>query len=93
MGRWTGDRRLKQVHRRLQKARERLAAAEAEMSVLAEQSDEDIVRSLVSDDGLDRVEANESRKHALGAEREVANLRAEIVSLERQLDELLDGRA
>jgi capsule polysaccharide export protein KpsE/RkpR len=86
------DRQLRKVHKRLQKARERLAAAEAELGVLGEQSDEDVVRALVSEGGLDRVEATESRKHSDRARREVELLRADIAALQRQLDDLLDQR-
>ena len=86
------DRQLRKVHKRLQKARERLAAAEAEFGVLAEQSDEDVVRALVSEGGADRVEASESRKHSERARREVAALRTEITALQLQLDDLLDRR-
>ena len=92
MKRWFGDRQLSQAHKRLQKARERLDAAEAALVVLAEQSDEDRLRSMVSDSGLDRSEATESGKHAAAARREVDELRDEIVRLEREIDDLLDRR-
>ena len=86
------DRQLRKVHKRLQKARERLALAEAELSLLAEQSDEDVVRALVSDGGMDRAEASESRKHSERARREVEALHDEVGVLQRQLDDLLDRR-
>ena len=92
MKRFLGDRQLKQVHKRLQRARDRLVIAETEMALLAEQSDEDVLRALVSDGGMDRAEASESRKHAEGARREVDSLRNDVAALQRQLDELLDRR-
>lgn len=92
MKRWFGDRQLTQVHKRLQKARQRLASAENELAMLAEQSDEDSLRSMVSDSGLDRSEATESNKHTAAARREVESLRSQVAQLQRELDDLLDRR-
>ncbi len=93
MKRWLADRELRQVKQRLDKARARLATVEAETSVLSEQSDEDQLRALVSEDGLSRAEAGESGKHAAAARRELSVLRNEIATLERRLDDLLDRRS
>ena len=92
MKRWFGDRQLTQVHTRLQRARERLANAEAELALLMEQSDEDSLRSLVSEHGLDRAEATESSKHSAAARRQVESLRNEVAQLQREMDDLLDRR-
>lgn len=70
-----------------------MAEVEAELAVLAEQSEEDALRCLVSENDLDRVEASESRKHAVAARREAETLREEIALLELQLDDLLDSRS
>lgn len=93
MGSWLADRQLRRVQQRLTRARDRLAAAEAEAEVFSEQSEEDSLRSLVNDDGVARAEASESDKHATAARRGLAALREEIRALEQQRDELLDRRS
>ncbi|MFP5326128.1 MAG: hypothetical protein ACLGHT_01445 [Acidimicrobiia bacterium] len=92
MSSWLADRRLRRVQQRLTRARDRLAATEAEAALFSEQSEEDSLRSLVNDDGVARAEASESDKHASAARRSLAALRDEIHALERQRDELLDRR-
>jgi chromosome segregation ATPase len=89
---WLLDRRLRATQARLARARAQLDAARAELGVLAEQSDEDDLRALVSEAPFDRSEARDTSRHSSRAQRQAAALAEEVRALERRIDELLDQR-
>lgn len=84
------ERRLTEVHRRLQRAREELAVADEQLAALAEAADDARLRSLVSETPLADKEHREAQRHADAMARSRAAVLESIAELERSQDQLLD---
>ncbi|HEV7887159.1 MAG TPA: hypothetical protein VGO92_06340 [Acidimicrobiales bacterium] len=84
------ERRLLDVNRRLQRAREELQVLDEQIVAFADEADETRVRALVSDSPLAGKEHREAERHADAMRRSRAALAAKIVELERAQDDLLD---
>lgn len=90
MSRSVVERRLVEVNRRLQQARESLVVLDQQLEALADEADEARVRALVSDSPMAQREHREAQKHADAMARSRAAAVADIAAHERTLDELLD---
>jgi hypothetical protein len=84
------ERRLVDVNRRLQRAREELEVLDQQLVAFADEEDETRVRALVSDSPLDATQFREAERHAEAMRRSRADLVHKIADLERAQDELLD---
>ncbi|MDP9070587.1 MAG: hypothetical protein M3N68_04765 [Actinomycetota bacterium] len=84
------ERRLVDVNRRLQRAREELAVIDEQLAVFVEAAAEARTRALVSETPLADREHREAQKHADAMARSRAAAVASITELERVLDDLLD---
>ncbi|HEY2428028.1 MAG TPA: hypothetical protein VGI06_03785 [Acidimicrobiales bacterium] len=84
------ERRLTDVHRRLQRAREELAVIDEQLAALADAADEARLRSLVSETPLAEVEHRDAQRHADAMARSRASVLESISDLERAQDQLLD---
>lgn len=84
------ERRLTEVHRRLQRAREELAVIDEQLAALADAADESRLRSLVSETPLAEAEHRDAQRHADAMARSRAAVLESINALERTQDELLD---
>jgi hypothetical protein len=83
------ERRIRDVHFRLVRAREELAVLNEQLEVVLESADEARVRSLVSETPLAAHEHSEAKRHA-DAMVKAREAQAQAVSeLERRQDELL----
>jgi hypothetical protein len=83
------ERRIRDVHSRLVRARQDLAVLDEQLDVVLESADEARVRSLVSETPLAAHEHSEAKRHAdamVKARSAQANL---VGELERRQDELL----
>lgn len=83
------ERRLFDVHARLERARAELALAEEQLHALSEVADEARVRMLVSETALANREWDEARRHAEVMERSRDAARHAVAELEHAQDELL----
>jgi hypothetical protein len=90
MSRTLIERRLGEVHRRLQRAREELAVVDEQLASLTADADEARLRSLVSETPLADQEAREAQRHADAMARSRESVVASIAELEQAQDELLD---
>jgi hypothetical protein len=84
------ERRLTEVHRRLQRAREELRMIDEQLAALADAADEARIRSLVSETPLAEVEHRDAQRHADAMARSRAAVLESISELERAQDQLLD---
>jgi len=84
------ERRLSDVHRRLQRARKELEIVDEQFAALAEAADEAQMRSLVSETPLAEVEHRDARRHADAMARSRVAVLESIADLERVQDQLLD---
>lgn len=84
------QRRLTEVHRRLQRAREELAVVDEQLAALAEDADEARVRSLVSETPLAEQEHRHAQRHAEAMLRSRTAVLESIAELERAQDDLLE---
>jgi len=84
------ERRLSDVHRRLQRARKELEIVDEQFAALAEAADEAQMRSLVSETPLAEVEHRDARRHADAMARSRVAVLESITDLERVQDQLLD---
>ena len=84
------ERRLRDVHDRLRRAREELAIVDEQLAVFAETADDTRLRALVSETPLANKEHQEAQRHADAMARSRAALQNTIAELERTQDELLD---
>ena len=84
------ERRLTDVHRRLQRAREELAVIDEQLAALADAADEARIRSLVSETPLAEVEHRDAQRHADAMARSRVVVLESISELERAQDQLLD---
>jgi hypothetical protein len=83
------ERRIRDVHSRLVRAREELAVLDEQLAVVMESADEARVRSLVSETPLAAHEHNEAARHADAMAKARDALHRTVVDLERRQDELL----
>jgi hypothetical protein len=83
------ERRIRDVHARLVRAREELAVLDEQLSVVQESADEARVRALVSETPLATQEHNEAARHADAMVRARDALSKSVAELERRQDELL----
>jgi hypothetical protein len=83
------ERRIRDVHTRLVRAREELAVLDEQLAVVMESADEARVRSLVSETPLAAHEHNEAARHADAMVKARAALQRTVVDLEVRQDELL----
>lgn len=83
------ERRIRDVHARLVRAREDLAVLEEQLAVVMESADEARVRSLVSETPLAVQEHHDAERHAEAMAKARAALVTTVTDLERRQDELL----
>jgi hypothetical protein len=83
------ERRIRDVHTRLVRAREELAVLNEQLAVVVESADEARVRSLVSETPLAAHEHNEAARHADAMTKARDALARSVVDLEHRQDELL----
>jgi hypothetical protein len=83
------ERRIRDVHARLVRAREELAVLDEQLEVVLESADEARVRSLVSETPLAAHEHSEAKRHADAMVRARAAQASAVMDLERRQDELL----
>ena len=84
------ERRLVDVNKRLQRAREELAVLDEQLVALADSADEMRIRALVSDSMMAEREYREAERAAEAMRRSRDAAKALIAELERTQDELLD---
>jgi uncharacterized protein (DUF3084 family) len=84
------ERRLTEVSDRLRQLREELRVADEQLAHFADEADDARIRALVSETPLAEQEHREAQKHADAMSRHRADVIAELESLERTQDELLD---
>jgi hypothetical protein len=89
MQRFLVERRLRDVHVRLVRAREELAVLDEQLAAVSGEADDARLRSLVSETPLAAHEYTEVRRHADAMVRARAALSATVEGLERRRDELL----
>lgn len=83
------ERRLREVHSRLVRARQELAVLDEQFRVVAEDAEDARIRSLVSETPLAAHDYTEARRHADAITRARAALSATVDDLERRQNELL----
>jgi hypothetical protein len=83
------ERRIRDVHTRLVRAREELAVLDEQLAVVNESADEARVRSLVSETPLAAHEHNEAARHAQAMSKARDALQRAVSDLEHRQDELL----
>jgi hypothetical protein len=83
------ERRIRDVHTRLVRAREELAVLDEQLAVVMESADEARVRSLVSETPLAAHEHNEAARQADAMVKARAAMHRSVVDLEVRQDELL----
>jgi len=84
------ERRLVDVNKRLQRAREELVVLDEQLAALADSADEMRIRALVSDSMMAEREYREAERAAEAMRRSRDAAKALIAELERTQDELLD---
>jgi hypothetical protein len=89
MQRFMLERRIRDVHDRLVRARQELAVLEEQLSVVSEEAEDARVRSLVSETPLAAHDYAEVRRHADAMERARQSLSSSVEELTRRQDELL----
>lgn len=89
MQRFLVERRLRDVHSRLVRAREELAVLDEQLAAVAEEAEEARMRSLVSETPLAAHEYTEVQRHVDAMTRARGALSATMEALERRRDELL----
>jgi predicted nucleic acid-binding Zn-ribbon protein len=83
-GRWPG------TSSSVRKAREELAVADEQLSVLSEAADEARIRSLVSETPLAARQSQEAERNAEAMQGARDSLVSQVKRLEAEIDELLD---
>ena len=78
------------MSKRLRKAREELAVADEQLSVLSEAADEARIRSLVSETPLAARQSQEAERNADAMQGARDSLVSQVKRLEAEIDELLD---
>jgi len=91
------ERRLRDVGTRIKRLREELEVTDEQLLQLADEADDARIRALVSETPFAERERAEAEGHAEAMRRHRSSVVAEIATLERTQDELLDrfqaGRA
>ncbi|MGH9045671.1 MAG: hypothetical protein ACRDVP_12780 [Acidimicrobiales bacterium] len=90
MQRFFVERRIRDLHERLIRARQELAVLDEQYAVVKDDADDARLRSLVSETPLAAHEYTEIRRHADAMERARQSMFANVVELERRRDELLE---
>jgi hypothetical protein len=90
MSRSSVERRLSQVSERIRQLRGELEVSAEQLVHLADAADDARLRSLVSETPLADRDHRQAERHADAMRRHRAKVEAEISSLEREQDELLD---
>lgn len=90
MAHWLVKRRLKGMTSRLRALREELHVVDEQIIYMADDADDDRLRSMVSESPLDAKTARESGRHASTMSDRRAAIVQQIAELERRQDELLD---
>jgi len=83
------ERRLTEVHRRLQRAREELAVVDEQLACLVDTAEDARLRALVSETPLADHEHREAQRHADAMARSRVAVLESVSELERAQDELL----
>jgi Lon protease-like protein len=83
------ERRIRDVHARLVRARGELAVLDEQLAVVQEEADEARVRALVSETPLATREHSEAARHADAMARAREALQRTVADLEHRQDELL----
>jgi hypothetical protein len=83
------ERRIRDVHARLVRAREDLAVLDEQLAVVMESADEARVRSLVAETPLAAHESSEAARHADAMAKARVALVNTVADLEHRQDELL----
>jgi len=89
MQRFLLERRIRDVHSRLVRARQELAVLDEQLAVVADEAEDARLRSLVSETPLATHEYSEVRRHADAMARARDALRTSIAELTERQDELL----
>jgi hypothetical protein len=84
------ERRIRDVHARLVRAREELAILDEQLAVVSESTEDARIRSLVSETPLAAHDYTDQQRHADAMIRARAAMVANISELERRRDELLE---
>jgi uncharacterized protein YbcC (UPF0753/DUF2309 family) len=84
------ERRLTDVHARLQKAREELAVIDEQLEVLADHAEQARLRALVSETPLANKEYQEAQRHADAMARSRRMVVTSVDELQLAQDDLLD---
>ncbi len=90
MQRFLAERRLRDVHARLVRARQELAVLDEQLSVVSADADDARIRAMVSETPLATHEHGEVQRHADAMVRARAAMLATIDELTRRQDELLE---
>jgi len=85
------ERRIRDVHSRLVRAREDLAVLDEQLAVVRESADEARVRSLVAETPLAAHEHSEAARHADAMSKARDALASTVLDLEHRRDELLSN--
>src|SRR5580704_15580681 len=83
------ERRLRDVHARLVRAREELAILDEQLAVVSESTEDARIRSLVSETPLATHDYGEAQRHADAMARARQAMVTTVAELERRRDELL----
>jgi hypothetical protein len=89
MQRFLIERRIRDVHLRLARAREELAVLDEQLAVVSDEAEDARLRSLVSETPLATHEYGEVRRHVDAMLRARASLARTVDELNRRQDELL----
>lgn len=89
MQRFLLERRIRDVHARLVRAREELAVLDEQLAVVADEAEDARLRSLVSETPLAEHDYAEVRRHVDAMTRAREALRGSVEELTRRQDELL----
>jgi hypothetical protein len=84
------ERRLTEVSDRIRHLREELRVADEQLAHFAAEADDARIRALVSETPLAEQEHREAQKHADAMSRHRSDVIAELETLDRRQDELLD---
>ncbi len=83
------ERRIRDVHARLVRAREELAVLDEQLAVVADEAEDARLRSLVSETPLAEHEYADIKRHADAMTKAREAMRANVDDLEHRRDELL----
>jgi len=89
MQRFLLERRIRDVHDRLNRARAELAVLDEQLAVVADEAEDARLRSLVSETPLAAHEYGEVRRHVDAMSRARESLARQVDELNRRQDELL----